>query len=156
MNPIWKYLSLVSALTAATMSNGATAAPNGASIYNRCAACHTRTGAGVPGAYPPLNADFRALAAKPNGRRYIALAVIKGLNGPIIVDGKPYRGMMPAQAGLDDAAVAAVLNHIGTSIAKAGPPFKPFTDQEVAGYRAAGKALSAADVAKLHQGAGGK
>ena len=132
------------------------AAPDGATIYNRCAACHTRTGAGVPGAYPPLGADFRALAAKPGGRRYLALAVIKGLNGPISVEGKAYRGMMPAQGGLDDAGVAAVLNHVGGTIASAGPAFRPFTDQEVAGYRAGAKALSAADVAKLHEVAGGK
>ena len=131
-------------------------APDGATIYNRCAACHTRTGAGVPGAYPPLGADFRALAAKPGGRRYLALAVIKGLNGPISVEGKAYRGMMPAQGGLDDAGVAAVLNHVGGTIASAGPAFRPFTDQEVAGYRAGAKALSAADVAKLHEVAGGK
>lgn len=139
------------------MSAGmAQAAPDGATIYNRCAACHTRTGAGVPGAYPPLGADFRALAAKPGGRRYLALAVIKGLNGPISVEGKPYRGMMPAQGGLDDIGVAAVLNHVGGTIARAGPAFKPFTDQEVAGYRAGAKPLGAADVAKLHEGAGGK
>ncbi|WP_176598575.1 c-type cytochrome [Sphingobium aromaticivastans] len=135
---------------------GTAAAQDGASIYNRCAACHTRTGAGVPGAYPPLGSDFRALAAKPDGRRYLALAVIKGLNGPISVEGKPYRGMMPAQGGLDDASVAAVLNHVGGAIAKAGPAFKAFTDKEVAGYRAGAKALTAADVARLHEGAGGK
>ena len=134
----------------------AQAAPDGATIYNRCAACHTRTGAGVPGAYPPLNADFRALAAKPAGRRYLALAAIKGLNGPISVEGKSYRGMMPAQGGLDDADVAAVLNHVGATIARAGPAFKSFTQQEVAGYRAGARALSAADVAKLHEEAGGK
>jgi mono/diheme cytochrome c family protein len=134
----------------------AQAAQDGATIYNRCAACHTRTGAGVPGAYPPLGRDFRTLAAKPGGRRYLALAVIKGLNGPISVEDKAYRGVMPAQGGLDDAGVAAVLNHVGGSIASIGPAFKPFTDREVAGYRAGGKALNAADVAKLHEGAGGK
>jgi hypothetical protein len=134
----------------------ARAAPDGSAIYNRCAACHTQTGAGVPGAYPPLGKDFRVLATKAGGRRYLSLAVIKGLNGPISVEGKPYRSMMPAQGGLDDAAVAAVLNHVGGSIAKAGPPFKPFTEQEVAGHRAGAKAMTAADVAKLHEGAGGK
>jgi hypothetical protein len=62
---------------------------------------------------------------------------------------------MPAQL-LDDAAAAAVLNHVGTQIARTGPAFKPFTEKEVAGHRATGTALSAADVAKLHEGAGGK
>lgn len=154
-----KALVLASAgLAGAALLAGAlpaTAAPDGATVYARCAACHTKTGAGVPGAYPPLGADFRNLAANPAGRRYLALALIKGLNGPITVDRKPYRGMMPAQ-GLDDAATAAVLNYIGTQIAKTGPAFKPFGNAEVAGIRAGGAALSSAQVAGLHAGAGGK
>lgn len=129
--------------------------PNGAALFARCAACHTATGKGVPGAYPPLGVDFRALAAKPAGRRYLMLAVLRGLNGPITVEGKPYRGVMPAQSGMDDAAVAAVLNHVGNAIALSGPKFKPFTAAEVAATRADGASLSGSDVAKLHATAGG-
>lgn len=146
---------IVSALALVALAIPATAAPDGAAIYARCAACHTRTGAGVPGAFPPLGADFRNLATKAEGRRYLALAVTRGLSGPITVEGKPYRGVMPAQT-LDDASVAAVLNHVGTRIAQAGPPSKPFTDREVAGLRASGAGLSPADVAKLHAAAGGR
>jgi mono/diheme cytochrome c family protein len=132
------------------------AAPDGATVFARCAACHTRTGAGVPGAYPPLGADFRALAAKDAGRRYIVLAVTRGLMGPITVEGRPYAGVMPAQGGLDDGAVAAVLNHVGTKIAKTGPAFRPFDSGEVARLRQSGASLGPADVARLHAGAGGK
>lgn len=131
-------------------------APDGAAVYARCAACHTKTGAGVPGAYPPLGIDFRTLAANREGRRYLALVVIKGQMGPITVEGKPYRGVMPAQAGLNDAAIAAVLNHIGTKIAMKGPAFKPFAADEIGKARASGSGLSAADVAKLHAAGGGR
>lgn len=141
---------------AATPVLAGNAAPDGATIFNRCAACHTATGAGVPGAFPPLQSDFRTLANNAAGRRYITLAVIKGLMGPITVEGKAYRGVMPAQSGLDDAAIAAVLNHVGTKIAKSGPPFRAFTAAEVASARASGAAMSSTDVAKLHEGAGGK
>ncbi|MDE2562124.1 MAG: cytochrome c [Sphingomonadales bacterium] len=141
---------------AATPVLAGDAAPDGATVFHRCAACHTASGAGVPGAFPPLQSDFRALASGAAGRRYIALAVIKGLNGPITVEGKPYRGVMPAQSGLDDAAIAAVLNHVGTKIAKSGPPFRAFTAAEVAVARASGSTLSSADVSRLHEGAGGK
>ncbi len=134
----------------------ASPAPSGAALYQRCAACHTVTGRGVPGAFPPLGVDFRNLAAKPAGRTYLVLTITRGLNGPIVVEGKPYRGVMPAQSGLDDASVAAVLNHVGSAIAKSGPAFKPFTLAEVARLRASGAALSPAAVAKLHAGAGGK
>jgi mono/diheme cytochrome c family protein len=143
-------------IAAATMAPAAPPAPDGKALYARCAACHTAGGKGVPGAFPPLGADFRALAAKSAGRRYVALAVIRGVAGPITVEGKPYRSVMPAQSALDDAAVAAVLNHVGTAIAKSGPAFKPFTSAEIAGYRASGGKLSSADVGKLHAAAGGK
>ena len=132
------------------------AAPDGAQIYGRCAACHTRTGAGVPGAYPPLGADFRTLATTAAGRRYLVLVVIKGVIGPITVDGKPFRGVMPAQTGLDDAAVAAVLNHVGTAIATSGPRFRAFTPREVAGVRAGAGAITPAEVGRLHAAAGGR
>lgn len=150
-------LILPAALVAATLGAATMAAPapNGAALYARCAACHTATGKGVPGTYPPLGTDFRKLAAKPAGRRYLVLSVTRGLNGAITVEGKPYRGVMPAQAGMDDGAVAAVLNHIGGAVAKSGPPFKPFTAPEVATARASGAALSGGDVARLHAAAGG-
>ena len=130
------------------------AAADGAAIFAKCAACHTRTGAGVPGVFPPLGEDFRTKAASDAGRRYLALVVTRGVSGPIKVGGKAYAGVMPAQGNLDDASVAAVLNHVGTEIAKTGPAFKPFAEAEIAAHRATGTSLSAQDVAKLHAAAG--
>ena len=130
--------------------------PDGATVFARCAACHTKTGAGVPGAFPPLGPDVRTMAASAAGRRYLALVVTRGVSGPITVAGKPYAGVMPAQGGLDDAAVAAVLNHVGTAIVKTGPDFKPVTAAEITGRRASGTALSAQDVGKLHAASGGQ
>lgn len=148
-------LGVVPALAVLALALPAVAAPDGATIYSRCAACHTKTGAGVPGAFPPLGTDFRNLAAKPDGRRYLSLALVRGLSGPMTVEGKAYRGVMPAQM-LDDAATAAVLNHVGTQIAKAGPEFKLFTAKEVEGHRSSGGGLSAGDVARIHTEVGGK
>lgn len=130
--------------------------PNGAGIYGRCAACHTTTGKGVPATYPPLGIDFRTLATKPAGRHYLALVVIRGVSGPLTVEGKPYRNVMPAQSGLSDADVAAVLNHVGTVIVKQGPSFSPFSTQEIATARARGEKMTGADVARLHATAGGR
>lgn len=124
--------------------------PNGAALYQRCAACHLPDGAGVPGAFPPLKADFAALASGPEGRRYLVLAVTRGLAGPLTIEGKAYRGVMPAQSLLDDAGVAAVLNHVAVAVAGAGGDFRPFTAAEVAQARPSGAALTAADVAALH------
>ena len=132
------------------------AAPDGAALYAKCAACHTKTGAGVPGAFPPLGPDVRVMATIEAGRRYLALVVTRGISGPIKVAGKPYGGVMPAQGTLDDASVAAVLNHVGTEIVKTGPDFKPFEEAEIAAFRAGGATLSAQDVGKLHAAAGGQ
>lgn len=125
------------------------AAADGPALYKRCAACHLPTGAGVPGAYPPLKADVRALAGKAEGRRYLILAVTRGLAGPITVEGKAYRGVMPAQV-LKDDEVAAVLNHVVTTIAGGKGAF---TADEVAAVRAEGGKLSASAVAALHDAA---
>lgn len=140
----------------AVLPAAAVAAPDGAAIFARCAACHTKTGQGVPGVYPPLNTDFRGLASRASGRRYIVLAVTRGLIGPLTVEGRSFAGVMPAQAGLDDASVAAVLNHVGSRIARAGPAFELFSESEVKGIRAGGAALSAGEVTRLHDPAGGK
>lgn len=141
-------------VTLATMPVAALAA-DGPTLYKRCAACHLASGAGVPGAFPPLGADFVTLAGKPAGRRYLVLAVTRGISGPIMVAGKPYRGIMPAQS-MDDADTATVLNHVGAVIAKAGGRFKAFTAAEVKTARASGASLSPTQVGALHAAVGGK
>lgn len=145
---------LSGALALRAPATAAAAQPDGAAIYKRCAACHLGTGSGVPGAFPPLGADIRLLSKSPAGRRYLVLALIRGVSGPLIVEGKAYRGHMPAQAGLDDAAVAAVINHVIVKIAKGNAG--AFTPAEIGAARQANASLSAADVGKLHDKAGGK
>jgi mono/diheme cytochrome c family protein len=80
----------------------------GKTVYTKtCIACHQATGAGIPGAFPPLaksdylNADVNRAIKQ----------VIKGSNGPITVNGKKYTTPMPAQA-LSDQQVADVLTYV--------------------------------------------
>lgn len=145
-------------LTAAVLIRvPATAAPqqqDGAAIYKRCVACHLASGAGVPGAFPPLAADVRNLSQSVAGRRYLALVVIKGVSGPLTIDGKRYQGVMPAQPNLSDTEVASVLNHVVSTVAKGTA--RAFTANEIATARKAGMSLNAAAVGKLHATAGGK
>jgi hypothetical protein len=110
----------------------------------------------VPGAFPPLQTDFLQQAGKAEGRRYLALALIKGIAGPLTVDGKTYRGVMPAQSMLDDAGIATVLNHVGSTIAKGGNGFRAFTSAEVAAARQSGEGLTSANVGALHARPGGQ
>lgn len=123
-------------------------AADGPALYKRCAACHLATGAGVPGAFPSLKVEPAVLAAKPDGRRFLVLALTRGLSGPLVVDGKTYRGVMPAQPMKDDE-VAAVLNHVLDTIAAADKKVTRFSADEVGGIRKGGAALTPRQVAEL-------
>ena len=126
------------------------AASLGASTYaTNCAVCHQPTGQGVPGAFPPLAGHAAKLAAQGSGRGYLMRVVLFGMEGPITVDGQTYSGAMPAWGALDNAALAAVLNHITTAWNSTALPagFQPYQPQEVAAARA--EALTAAQVHAL-------
>ena len=117
---------LIPALTVSLLANAAD--PGEALYQQRCQVCHQPSGLGVPGVFPPLaGADFLV-----NQRERSIKALCEGLIGKITVNGLQYSGQMPAQA-LDDAAVAAVLNYIGTSWGNKLPTFTP---QEIAAVRA--------------------
>lgn len=80
----------------------------GKDVYTKtCLACHQATGAGVPGAFPPLaksdylNADVNRAIKQ----------VIKGSTAPLTVNGKKYTTAMPAQA-LTDVQIADVLTYV--------------------------------------------
>ncbi len=82
----------------------------GEAIYNRtCLACHQPTGKGIPNVFPPLDgSDW--LSKDPT----IAIKIIlKGLQGPIKVNGADFAQMMPAvMPALNDQDVADVLSYV--------------------------------------------
>lgn len=108
----------------------APAPPDGARIYRSvCAACHQMNGQGVVGAFPPL-AQSTWVTGDARGP---AAIVLQGLQGPIEVRDVYYNGVMPAFGGrLDDAEVAAVVNHIRSSWGNDAPPV---TEEEVTALR---------------------
>jgi nitrite reductase (NO-forming) len=96
-----------------------------------CAACHQTNAQGLPGAFPPLAKSDYLMADK---KRDIGV-VLKGLMGPVTVNGATYRNVMPPQAQLSDADVAAVLTYVRTHFGNEG---EPVTAAEVAETRAGG------------------
>lgn len=128
------------ALGASTAAIAADNTDHGAHVYQRCAACHLPNGKGVPGAFPALAGRLAGAASTDGGRDYLVMAVTAGLMGEIDVDGKKIRGVMPAQAGLADADIAAVLNYAvalkGGEDAPAQKIARAFTPEEVAAIRA--------------------
>jgi mono/diheme cytochrome c family protein len=109
-------------------------APDGKALYEqRCIACHQPTGAGLPGAFPPL-AGSEWVTGKPDAMIRI---VLHGLQGPISVKGANYNAaMIPYGTGaaMNDAEVAAVLSYVRSSF---GNKAAPVTAAQVAAARAA-------------------
>jgi cytochrome c oxidase cbb3-type subunit 2 len=101
----------------------------GAQVYaTRCASCHQPTGAGFPGAFPPLAGD-----SVVNGPAAEQLEVVlNGLHGRTI-KGVGYAAAMPAWgAMLSDAEIAAVVTYERSSWGNHGTPV---TAQNVAAAR---------------------
>lgn len=99
-------------------------AADGAALFKQhCAICHQDSAAGTPGLAPSLLGEhWQKLGAD---RNYLATVLLKGLSGPIKVNGQPFVGNMPAMAAtLDDEALAAVANHLrGLQGAAADQPY---------------------------------
>jgi nitrite reductase (NO-forming) len=125
--------SVGEAPTQAPAANKAERIERGKRVFNNvCAACHQPSGAGLPGAFPPLAASDYLNADKP---RAIGIA-IGGLAGKVTVNGKEFNSQMPA-LNLADEDVANVLTFVYNSWGNAGHEVTP---AEVAKVRAAKKA----------------
>lgn len=109
-------------------------AADGAALFKQhCAICHQESAAGTPGLAPSLlGGHWQALGAD---RSYLPTVLLKGLSGPIKVNGQPFVGNMPAMAPtLDDEALAAVANHLRSLQGAAGD--KPYAAADMAEARA--------------------
>jgi mono/diheme cytochrome c family protein len=112
--------------------------PDGAAVFTAvCSACHQANAQGIPGAFPPL-ADGHATELYVADRDYPILVVLYGLQGPIEVAGVTYNSVMTPQLQLEDAEIAAVLNHVLTSFgneATLPEDFAPYAVEDVAAQR---------------------
>jgi mono/diheme cytochrome c family protein len=92
---------------------------SGATVFaDHCAVCHGPQAAGIPGSFPSLHEQVVAFAKMPQGRDYLVMVVTTGLMGGLTVAGVSYNGVMPAQSGLSEAEVAAVLSYLASDLGK--------------------------------------
>jgi len=92
-----------------------------------CAACHGPTGTG--GAQGPALAESEWVTGDP---RRTAAIILKGISGPIIVNGKPFNGAMPAVgAAYDDERLAAVVSYIRGSWGNKDKLKKQYTKEQL-------------------------
>lgn len=92
---------ILAAAAALALAAPAAAAPSGLQLFgDNCAACHQRTGAGIPGAFPALKANKFVLGDP----KAVSQTVLNG------------RGGMPAfKTALNDADLATVLTFVRAS-----------------------------------------
>ncbi|HSI13340.1 MAG TPA: cytochrome c [Chthoniobacter sp.] len=87
-------------------------AQQGKAVYSQvCVACHQAAGTGLPGQYPPLAGSDIVQGSE----KRVAAILLKGLQGPITVAGKPFTSpnVMPAwEAQLSPKKIAAVLSFV--------------------------------------------
>lgn len=85
----------------------------GKQVYTTtCQACHQATGAGIPGAFPPL-AESEWIAGSP---KRLAAIVLHGIQGEITVKGQKFQGVMPPfKDVLKPEDIAAVTTYVRNS-----------------------------------------
>ena len=76
-----------------------------------CTTCHQPTGAGLPGAFPPLAESEWVTGPVEN----LIRIQLRGLNGPIEVKGETYNNVMAPMATQTDEQIAAVLTYVRNS-----------------------------------------
>jgi mono/diheme cytochrome c family protein len=90
----------------------------GKGVYSQCQPCHQANGAGVAGQFPPLVKSDYVVAGE---KRLIAI-LLKGIQGPLVVEGKTYNGAMPAwEKALSDKKIAAVASYIRSEWGNSAP-----------------------------------
>jgi mono/diheme cytochrome c family protein len=141
--PTVAVTALTSLVTALGSTPGAARAadtpgyPQGAAAFQtNCAVCHGAAGAGVPALAPPLLSEPAYFAVSPEGRRQLAITLLYGMFGDIMVGQSHFNSQMPNFARLDDATLAATLNFVVFDLAHAAATTKPLAPEEIAAERA--------------------
>ncbi len=98
-------------------------------FVTNCSSCHQVNGVGMRDAIPPL-ADSPYVAAEP---AVLASIMIRGIEGPIEVKGRPYDGKMPTfGATLNDGEIAAITNYVHARWGDGGDSEQRLSAQAVA------------------------
>ncbi|MEP6679142.1 MAG: cytochrome c, partial [Betaproteobacteria bacterium] len=81
-----------------------------------CSTCHQANGQGLSGVFPPLaKSDY---FAKDSTR--MVDAALRGLSGPMTVNGQAYNSVMPPMSQLTDDAIANIATYVLNSWGNAG------------------------------------
>ncbi len=107
--------SVLALALVAAACGGATGRDGEALFARYCASCHRADGQGQRAVFPPLKGHAAELASTPEGRRRLIQTPLHGRQGPLVVDGVRYDGLMVPLRSLPDEDLAAILNHVLSS-----------------------------------------
>jgi mono/diheme cytochrome c family protein len=124
----------VGMIGAAGGPGGAEAGPSMAELgetyfKQNCVQCHQANAAGIPNVYPPLaGSEFIN-----GGSERLGMILLKGLQGPVTVEGKQFNGAMPSwEKSLTDKKIAAILTYVRGDF---GNHAGPITPEQIAAAR---------------------
>jgi mono/diheme cytochrome c family protein len=87
-----------------------------------CVVCHQTTGLGVAGQFPPLVGSEWVVGGDWHGDNHLVKILLKGLQGPVQVQGATFNNAMPTWSQLSDEQIASVLTYIRSEWGNAAPP----------------------------------
>jgi mono/diheme cytochrome c family protein len=114
-----KIVSLFSVFLCASLSAAEDLAELGKTVYMQvCVACHQPSGLGLPPVFPTLS-KTEYVSGSPE--RFAAM-ILKGVMGPITVNGQQYNNIMPPQeALLTDEKIAAAITYVRANFGNTSP-----------------------------------
>lgn len=93
----------------------------GQEVYTaNCVSCHMEKGEGMEGVFPPLAKSNYLMADKKRS----VVQILKGVRGPLKVNGVEYNGEMAA-IDLSDQEISDVLNYVRNSFGNKGAAVTP-------------------------------
>jgi mono/diheme cytochrome c family protein len=104
-------------------AQGPTVAELGKAYFSaNCVACHQANAEGIPNVYPPLAGSEYI----NGGTRRLGMILLKGLQGPVTVEGHQFNGAMPAwERTLTDKKISAILTYVRSDFGNHGGPVTP-------------------------------
>ena len=106
--------------------------PGEEAFRKNCLSCHQADGSGVPDMYPSLN-QAEMVMGPPEG---IIKAILFGIKGPTVINGKTYTQPMPPLPKLSDSTIAVLVSYVKK---RWGGTETTVTENEVRKIRATGK-----------------
>jgi mono/diheme cytochrome c family protein len=112
----------------ATLDTAALMARGKQIFTTTCQACHQANGAGIPGAFPPLDGSEWVIGSP----KRVAAIILHGVNGKITVKGQDFQGVMPTfKDQFTSEEIAAVATYVRQTFGKTSDTVTPALVDEV-------------------------